>query len=102
MKNDDKTPATRFDVGTTVEVKLGVADWVRGTVVNTNITHKSLPAEWRAPYEVEISGADEDDLDSDVPSSGRDVTLYRGVIAGCNYMGIDRPDCLFARGVPLC
>ena len=27
---------------------------------------------------------------------GEDVTRYRGVIARCNYMAADRPDCVFA------
>ena len=27
---------------------------------------------------------------------GEDITSYRGVIARCNYLGADRPDCLFA------
>ena len=43
-----------------------------------------------------LAGADEDDLDSDAPLEGLDVNLYRGVIARCNYVGIDRPNCLFA------
>ena len=41
-------------------------------------------------------GAAEEDVDDDTPLSGQAVTQYRGVIARCNYMGTDRPDCLFA------
>ena len=43
-----------------------------------------------------VSGPDEDDNDEDTPLVGEDVTRFRGVIARCNYLGTDRPDCLFA------
>ena len=43
-----------------------------------------------------LSGADEDDTDEDVPLTGADITSYRGVIAQCNYLASDRPDCNFA------
>ena len=43
-----------------------------------------------------VSGADEEDVDDDTPLVGQAITQYRGVIARCNYMGTDRPDCLFA------
>ena len=43
-----------------------------------------------------LSGADEDDLEDDVPLQGQDVTSYRGVTARCNYLGPDRPDAQFA------
>ena len=43
-----------------------------------------------------LSGADEDDNDQDTPLKGADITSYRGVIARCNYLGSDRPDCSFA------
>ena len=42
-----------------------------------------------------LSGADEDDNEDDVPLVGSDITSYRGVIARCNYLGSDRPDCSF-------
>ena len=42
------------------------------------------------------NSAEEDDLEDDVPLTGADITSYRAVIARCNYMGADRPDCLFA------
>ena len=42
------------------------------------------------------TSAEEDDQEDDVPLVGADITSYRGVIARCNYMGSDRPDCLFA------
>ena len=44
----------------------------------------------------EVSGADEDNNDDDVPLTGSDVTSYRGIIARCNYLASDRPDCNFA------
>ena len=40
-----------------------------------------------------MSGADEDYNDDDFPLTGADVTSYREVIARCNYLAIDRPDC---------
>ena len=43
-----------------------------------------------------ISGIDEEDTEEDVPLEGEDITRYRGVIARCNYLAVDRPDCLFA------
>ena len=43
-----------------------------------------------------ISGTEEEDNNEDVPLVGEDVTRYRGVIARCNYMAADRPDCVFA------
>ena len=43
-----------------------------------------------------VSGTDEEDEDGDVPLEGEDITRYRGVIARCNYMAADRPDCVFA------
>ena len=43
-----------------------------------------------------VSGSEEEDEDDDVPSVGEDITRYRGVIARCNYMAADRPDCVFA------
>ena len=42
------------------------------------------------------TGAEEDDAEDDVPLVGVDVTSYRAIIARCNYLGSDRPDCLFA------
>ena len=41
-----------------------------------------------------FSGADEDDIDDDVPLVGAVITSYRGVIARCNYLGSDRPECI--------
>ena len=43
-----------------------------------------------------VSGADEEDLDNDIPLVGDDISKYRGVIARCNYLGTDRPDALFS------
>ena len=43
-----------------------------------------------------LSGADGDDNEDDVPLVGSDITSYRGVIARCNYLGSDRPDCSVA------
>ena len=43
-----------------------------------------------------LSGADEDDNDDDVLLTGADITSYQGVIARCNYLGTDRPNCSFA------
>jgi hypothetical protein len=43
-----------------------------------------------------VSGIEEEDEDGDVPLEGEDITRYRGVIARCNYMAADRPDCVFA------
>ena len=43
-----------------------------------------------------VSGADEEDVEDDTPLVGQAITQYRGAIARCNYMGTDRPDCLFA------
>ena len=43
-----------------------------------------------------LLGVDEDDHDDDVPLTGADITSYRGVIARCNYLASDRPDCNFA------
>ena len=43
-----------------------------------------------------VSGADEEDDDDDEALKGEDITRYRGIIARCNYLGPDRPDCLFA------
>ena len=43
-----------------------------------------------------ISGTEEEDLEDDVDLEGEDITRYRGVIARCNYMAVDRPDCVFA------
>ena len=43
-----------------------------------------------------VSGGDEDDNDEDTALIGEDVTRFRGVIARCNYLSTDRPDCLFA------
>ena len=42
------------------------------------------------------SGADEEDNNDDRALVAEDITRYRGVIARCNYLGSDRPDCLFA------
>ena len=42
------------------------------------------------------TGAEEDDEEDDSPLTGPDVTSYRAIIARCNYLGSDRPDCLFA------
>ena len=41
-----------------------------------------------------VSGIDEEEEDGDVPLEGGDITRYRGVIALCNYMAADRPDCV--------
>ena len=43
-----------------------------------------------------ISGTEEEDNEDDVPLEGEDITRYRGVIARCNYMAAERPDCIFA------
>jgi len=43
-----------------------------------------------------VSGLDEEDTEEDVPLEGEDITRYRGVIARCNYLAADRPDCVFA------
>ena len=43
----------------------------------------------------DLSGADEDDNDDNVPLAGADIISCRGVIARCNFLGSDRPDCLF-------
>jgi hypothetical protein len=42
-----------------------------------------------------VSGAGEEDVEDDTPLVGQAITQYRGAIARCNYMGTDRPDCLF-------
>ena len=43
-----------------------------------------------------VFGTDEDDKDDEVLLTGTDITQFRGVIARCNYLGSDRPDCQFA------
>ena len=43
-----------------------------------------------------VSGIEEEDEEGDVPLVGEDITRYRGVIARCNYMAANRPDCVFA------
>ena len=43
-----------------------------------------------------VSGADEEGLDTDTPPTVEDITMYRDVIARCNYLGADRPDAFFA------
>ena len=43
-----------------------------------------------------VLGIREEDEEGDVPLVGEDITRYRGVIACCNYMAADRPDCVFA------
>ena len=43
-----------------------------------------------------LTGADDGDNDDDVPLTGADITSYRGVLARCNFLGTDRPDCSFA------
>ena len=43
-----------------------------------------------------VFGTDEDDKDDEVLLAGTDITQFRGVIARCNYLGSDRPDCQFA------
>ena len=43
-----------------------------------------------------LSGADEEDYEDDGPLVGEDVTRFRGVVARCNYLAADRPDCVFA------
>ena len=43
-----------------------------------------------------ISGSEEEDTEDDVDLEGEEATRYRGVIARCNYLATDRPDCLFA------
>ena len=43
-----------------------------------------------------VSGFEDEDEERDVPLVGEDITRYRGVIARCNYMAVDRPDCFFA------
>ena len=43
-----------------------------------------------------VSAQDEDDLDDDERLRGNDFTCFRGVVARCNYLGPDRPDCNFA------
>ena len=42
------------------------------------------------------SGTEEEENDEDVSLVGEDFTRYRGVIARCNYMAADRPDCVSA------
>ena len=42
------------------------------------------------------SGIDAEDTEEDVPLEGEDITRYRGVIARCNCLAADRPDCVFA------
>ena len=32
----------------------------------------------------------------DTKLSGKEATAYRSIVARCNYLGTDRPDCLFA------
>ena len=43
-----------------------------------------------------LPGIEEDDTEEDKELHGDDVTRYRGVIARCNYLAVDRPDCAFA------
>ena len=43
-----------------------------------------------------ISGSEDADTEDDGDLEGEDATRYRGVIARCNYLSTDRPDCLFA------
>ena len=43
-----------------------------------------------------VSGAEEEDHPEDKPLEGQDITRYRAVTARCNYLGADRPDCVFA------
>ena len=43
-----------------------------------------------------LSGNEEEDTEDDVDLEGDDVTRFRGVIARCNYLAVDRPDCVFA------
>ena len=43
-----------------------------------------------------MSVAEEQDLEDDTALVGKDITMYRGIIARCKYLGTDRPDCLFA------
>jgi hypothetical protein len=43
-----------------------------------------------------VSGIEEEDEDGDTPLVGEDITRYHGVIARCNYMAADRPDCVFS------
>ena len=41
-----------------------------------------------------LSGSEEEDTEDDVELEGDYVTRYRGVIARCNYLAVDRPDCV--------
>ena len=42
-----------------------------------------------------VSGNEEEDVEEDSELTGDDITRYRGVIARCNYLAVDRPDCFF-------
>ena len=43
-----------------------------------------------------VSGLDEEDTEEDVPLEGEDATRFRGVMTRCNYLAVDRPDCVSA------
>ena len=43
-----------------------------------------------------VSGADEEDVEDNTPLVGQATIQYRNARARCNYMGTNRPDCLFA------
>ena len=43
-----------------------------------------------------VSGADEDDDEVDTDLTPEQIRAYRGSAARCNYLGLDRPDALYA------
>ena len=42
------------------------------------------------------NSAEEDDEEGDIPLTGEAITGYRAIVARCNYLASDRPDCMFA------
>ena len=71
------------------------ADWeIEADPRHAERVAEQLGIEDRGVSTPDASGVDEEDDEGDVPLEGEDVT--RGVIARCNYLAADRPDCVFA------
>ena len=43
-----------------------------------------------------VSGNEEEDVEEDSELTGDDITRYQRVIARCNYLFVDCPDCISA------
>ena len=62
----------------------------RGTVAT--VRRMARPGRAGRDCPTSVDGGGSVSMDTDVPLVGDDITKYRGIIAGCNYLGTDRPD----------